>query len=159
MGDNPFSNGMAKKKKGKKGKKGKQSGGSSPTATKDTLSREEQIAKCIADHVGIIDMIWNFIVGDMLTADDLKREELHKARCKARNEPYSPRCAIPFGRFKKVMESLTDISLKPETKPNQALGTMLDVFEWFDIDAHGVVTYKEFQQRMGEFFLEENNAK
>ena len=95
-------------------------------------------------------------MGDNQSEEDLKREELHKARCKASNVPYSPRCSIPFERFQNVMESVTDITLKPETKPNQTLGLMLDVFEWFDIGAQGTVTFKEFQRRMGEFFLDQN---
>lgn len=149
-----------KKKKGKKGKTGKKgkkgSNGSSEKGKKDALTNDQVIAKSISDHIQIIDMIWKFILDDTLTEDDLKREKLHKARCKADNVPYSPRYSIPFERFKTVIESVTDIALTPETKPNQKLGTMLDVFEWFDMGAQGTVSYKEFQQRMGEFFLDEN---
>ena len=111
------------------------------------------------EHLSIINMIWEYILGDTLSADDLKREELHKLRCKKKNIPYSPRASIPFERFQSVMETVTDIANVPETKPNAMLSTILDVFEWFDCEAQGTLSYKQFQQRMGEFFFQENSGK
>eukprot|EP01083_Nonionella_stella_P143444 445927_1 len=147
------------KKKGKKGaKKGKKTGAKS-SAPKVILSKEEQIQKCISEHLEIIQMMWHFIVGP-LNQEQTIREALHKAKCKENNTQYTPKASIRFERLENVIETTTDITQKQDTnKPNLIHNIMLDIFEWFDSNARGLISYKEFEKRMGEFFQEENASK
>ena len=152
---------MPTKKKGKKGKNGKKGGKKkegNKVEKKVSLSKEQLIEKSISDHMQIIQMMWNFILGE-LSEDEKIREKMYKMKCETNGIIYIPRSCIQFDKFQKVIEQMTDINSKAEAKKNAKLNIMLDVFEWFDLNNRGTISYSEFQQRMGEFFYDENAAK
>ena len=139
---------MAKKNKSKKSKK---NGKKTTTKTaKPVLTKEESIKKSIDEHDKLIQTMWNFIITPSLTFDQKLREKLHKNKCKESNVKYTPKSSIPFDRFKLIIETMTD---------NHSINKILDIFEWFDINGTGTISYNQFQQRMGQFFIEENVLK
>ena len=137
-----------KKKTDKKGTKDN----SSPSSDV-SLTKEQQIEKSISEHTQIINDMWEFICIPVLTDDERIREKLHKEHCDKLKIPYIPKSSISFNRFKSIIiETMTDIQQKPESKPNSILNKIIDIFEWFDVNGSGTISYKNFQQRMGEFF-------
>ena len=143
-----------KKKKGnKKGSAGKKNGGD-----EIVLTKEQKIQQSICEHIQIIKMMWNLILGPLNEQQQI-REKLHKIKCEANNTPYTPKTSIPFHRFQSTIQNMTEMCAKPETKQNAKLNIMLDVFEWFDPNGRGSVSYNEFEQRIGEFFYDENDSK
>ena len=153
-----------KKKGGKKGgKKGATKGKNavnpkSSQGSNASLTKEEKIEKSIS-HIQLINDMWEFICTPALTDDERIRENSHKQQCEKLNIKYTPKSCVSFNRFKLIVETMTDIQQKPESKPNCIINSILDIFEWFDMNGSGRISYKDFQNRMGEFLLEENSSK
>ena len=149
-----------KKKTNKKNtQKRKSTNDKSSTGSDVSLTKEQQIEKSISEHTQLINDIWEFICTPALTHHQRIREKLHKEHCKKLKIQYKPKSSISFNRFKSIIETMTDIQQKPKYTPNTILNNILDVFEWFDVNASGKISYKHFQQRLGQFLFEENSSK
>ena len=153
------------KKKGKKdGKKGK-SKDNDKKSEKIEITMEQKIENEKNNSKDTISMMWDYCVGDSMSEYELKREQIYKQECSQKQIQYIPKYQISYEQFCCFVKSLNlDYGIKPEMTDvgeikNEMETMETKVFEWFDAKNEGKISFNDFEQKLAEFFVEENAKK